>query len=145
MNRWDRITRWSARLMALALAIFCVWPKCQAALPLEPPENFFTNVADRLLQQQLGTRLADIQLAPTNQYSAAVHRIFQVAANLYDATSTNEFPTVFRPLFNVTATGAFLGGFTNDNSASTLQSWLQSNRYAAPLVIATRKGFPNFN
>jgi len=131
-------------VLVLALAPVSVC-SLQAALPLDPPEAFFTNVADRLLQQQLGLRLTDVRVAPTSEYSSAVHRIFQVTANIYDATTTNEFPAVFRPLFNVTSNSVSLAGFTNDASASTLPSWLESNPYGVPLVIAARKGIPNFN
>ena len=117
----------------------------RAALAVEPAEVFFNEVADRLLQQQLGRRLTEIQIAPTNQYRAAVHRILQVTANLYDATTTNDSPTVFRPLFATTSNGVFLAGFTNDNRVSTLAAWLDSNPHGLPLVIAARKGFPSFN
>jgi hypothetical protein len=116
-----------------------------AMLPLQPPEAFFTNVADRLLQQQLGVRLTEIQIAPTNQYSAAVHRLFQVTANVYDATSTNLYPTIFRPLFETRSNGVFLAGYTNNSHVSTSNEWLVSNPYGVPLVIAARKGFPNVN
>src|SRR5439155_6356593 len=32
-------------------------------------------------------------------YTPAVNRLLQMAANLYDATTTNFYPTVFRPIF----------------------------------------------
>lgn len=135
-----------ARFLAVCAAVlFSVTMRVAAALPMEPPEAFFTNVADRLLQQQLGVRLTEIQIAPTNQYSAAVHRVFQVTANVYDATSTNLYPAIFRPQFETRSNGVFLAGFTNDNHVSTLHEWLDSNPHGVPLVIATRKGFPNFN
>src|SRR5436305_7398353 len=105
-------------LRSILLLFVCT--RAIAALSLDPPENFFTNVADRLLQQQLGMRLTEIQIAPTNRYDAAVHRIFQVTANIYDATSTNDFPSVFRPLFETRSNGVFLAGFTNDNRVGTL-------------------------
>jgi hypothetical protein len=133
---------------ALALVLACwLWggSRTQAALPWHSPEAFFTNVADRLLEQQLGLRLAEIQIAPTNQYDAAVHRVLQVTANVFDATSTNEFPSVFRPRFTTNGGAVFLAGFTYDNRASTLPEWLASNPYRVPLVIAARKGFPAFN
>src|SRR5262245_4742401 len=76
-----------------------------AAPALDLPENFFTNIASRLLRQQLGMELTQIQIAPTNQYDSAVHRLFQVTANIFDATSTNEFPSVFRPLFETRSNG----------------------------------------
>ena len=85
----------------------------------------------------------EIQIAPTNQYDSAVHRLFQVTANIYDATSTNLYPTVFRPLFETRSNGVFLAGFTNDNRVTTLGEWLVSNPCNhVPLVIAARKGFP---
>ena len=40
----------------------------RAALSSEPAEVFFNEVADQLLQQQLGLRLTEVQIAPTNQY-----------------------------------------------------------------------------
>jgi hypothetical protein len=133
---------WTAILLSLGfLALF----PARAAVPLNPPETFFTNIANRLLQQQLGVRLSEVQIAPSNQYDATVHRLFQVAANIYDATTTNGFPTVFRPLFETRSNGVFLAGFTNDASVSTLPGWLESNPYGVPMVIAARKGLPNFN
>lgn len=118
-----------------------------AAAPLstEPAETFFTNVAARLLVQQLGVEWTQIQIAPTNQYDRAVHRLFQVTANLYDATSTNIYPSVFRPLFATNGGTVILAGFTNDHRLSTLGAWLESNPYGLPMVIAAKKGFPNFN
>ncbi|MGH7866395.1 MAG: hypothetical protein ACREP9_01915, partial [Candidatus Dormibacteraceae bacterium] len=73
-----------------------------------PPVPFFTNVAGRLLKSQLHLDLNQIQVYPTNQYTPAVHRLLQVAANLYDSTTNRCFqgpcsapyrPSVFRPLF----------------------------------------------
>ncbi len=118
-----------------------------AAAPLnsEPAENFFTNVAARLLRQQLGVEWTQIQIAPTNQYDRAVHRLFQLTANLYDATSTNEYPSVFRPLVTTNGGAVWLTGFTNDHRLSTLGAWLDANPHGLPLVIGAKKGFPNFN
>jgi len=48
---------------------------------LDSPIGFFTNVAARLLQSQLGLSLTNIQLYPTNQYTPSVHRLLQVAAS----------------------------------------------------------------
>ena len=74
------------------------------------PLGFFTNVASRLLAEELNVNLTRIQIYPTNQYTPAVHRLLQVAANLYDATTNRYYdpvpdtntiplPTVFRPFF----------------------------------------------
>lgn len=135
-----------------ALALVLAWSaligggtRAQAALPWDAPEAFFAQVADGLLAQQLGVRLTNIQIAPVNQYDAAVHRLLQVTANVFDATSTNAFPSVFRPRFTTNGGAVFLAGFTHDNRASTLPDWLASNPYRVPLVIAARKGFPAFN
>jgi hypothetical protein len=137
---------WPARTRFPLVLTFCFLASlARAALPLNPPEAFFTNLAEKLLQQQMGLRMADIRVSPTNEYSAAVHRIFQVTANIYDAMNTNAYPAVFRPLFTTNAEGVFIAGFVCDNSAATLGAWLSSNPYGVPLVIAARKGIPHFN
>ena len=47
-------------------------------------------------------------------YSPAVNRVLQMAANLYDATSTNFYPSVFRPIFKHDNLGnVFIMGYTN--------------------------------
>jgi hypothetical protein len=86
-----------------------------------PPLNtdnsvgFFTNVASRLLLSELNLDLTRIQIYPTNQYTPAVHRLLQVTANVYDATTTNLYPSVFRPLFSRDADGlgtnVFISGY----------------------------------
>lgn len=128
----------------LVAIVLCPW-SLPAVGPLDPSGNFFSKLAGRLLRQQLGVELTQIQIAPTNQYDSAMHRLLQVSANVYDATSTNEFPSIFRPLFEPRSNGVFLAGFTNDNSAGTLDAWLETNPYGLPMIIAARKGFPNFN
>ena len=91
---------------------------------------FFTNAAQRLLTDagyvvgptvngssptnilvanRAGKTSFQIQVYPTNLYNASVHRVLQLAANIYDATTNNAyklypnvnvgFPTVFRPIF----------------------------------------------
>ena len=88
------------------------------------PEQFFTNAAIRLLANagytagvgpnnllvvdNRGVTNLHIQIWPTNFYTPSVHRLLQLAANLYDA-STNRMingmvmthlPSVFRPVFD---------------------------------------------
>ncbi|HEY1661483.1 MAG TPA: hypothetical protein VGI03_03625 [Verrucomicrobiae bacterium] len=108
--------------------------------------------------------LTQIEIYPTNQYTPAVHRLLQVTANIYDATSTNHFPAVFRPLFNVDAFGdVYLIGYTNVPCVSdpsqlsapieavtlattpNLPAVVVTNVYNVPWIIAARKGFPTFN
>ncbi|MGH7990736.1 MAG: hypothetical protein ACREDS_11185, partial [Limisphaerales bacterium] len=133
------------------------------------PIDFFTNVASRLLSSQLNVDLPRIEIYPTNQYTPAVHRLLQVAANVYDATTTNFFPSVFRPTFNVVLengnTNVYINGYeqvasitgTSDaqldlpvnaaDFASTfgLGIFTNVNVYGVPWIIGAKKGFPNFN
>jgi hypothetical protein len=47
-------------------------------------------------------------------YTPAVQRLLQLAANIYDATTTNYFPSVFRPIFEHDSLGnIFVTGYTN--------------------------------
>jgi hypothetical protein len=47
-------------------------------------------------------------------YSPAVNRVLQMAANLYDASTTNFYPSVFRPVFKLDQfTNLFIVGYTN--------------------------------
>jgi hypothetical protein len=133
------------------------------------PVGFFTNVASRLLSSELNLDLMRIQIYPTNQYTPAVHRLLQVAANIYDA-STNRYydnstpltplPTVFQPVFGVengnvyitnfvevTDTSIFTNTLRSLNGGSNVVAALQPNDllFGVPLIIGTKKGFPNFN
>jgi hypothetical protein len=82
------------------------------------PLGFFTNAANVMLQS-LATNnpgyyppnlsITNIPLYPTNYYTAAVNRLLQLAANIYDASTnivTNGVspPDIFRPLFGVQRT-----------------------------------------
>lgn len=133
------------------------------------PLGFFTNVASRLLTSQLNLDLTRIQVYPTNQYTPAVHRLLQVAANVYDATTTNFYPSVFRPIFscdqNGFGTNVFVSGYiylsgvsgssdtnfsmpidVSDLAATNIQVVnLPVNLYGVPWIIGAKKGFPNFN
>ena len=86
---------------------------------LDSPAGFFTNVATRLLQSQMGLSLNHIQVYPTNQYTPAVHRLLQLSANLYDASTNTpiasypHLPSVFRPAFATQGSGETLQVFIN--------------------------------
>ncbi|HKI69843.1 MAG TPA: hypothetical protein VKA67_09665, partial [Verrucomicrobiae bacterium] len=76
------------------------------------PLAFFTNAAaamfkDYNLRDAFGNLITvtNIPLYPTNYYTPAVHRILQMAANIYDATTNGLFPTIFRPTFSVSPAG----------------------------------------
>ncbi|EEF59225.1 hypothetical protein [Pedosphaera parvula] len=82
------------------------------------PVEFFTNAANAMLSTLSSepgyTNLSTsyIPLYPTNGYTPAVHRMLQLAANIYDATTSREFrsgssgypyfPSVFKPILGVT-------------------------------------------
>ena len=87
-----------------------------------PRVEFFTNAADRLLASHTNfivnvngfvTNLSTgfIPIYPTNYYTPAVHRMLQLAANIYDATTNKsleigsdfDYPSVFRPIFGRTS------------------------------------------
>lgn len=131
-------------------------------------QAFFTNAADRLLRTQFpqwNFGLTNIPLWPTNLYSSAVHRLLQLSANIYDATTNNNltaaphFPSVFRPVFRKDGNNIFIAGYTNVNNLAFLgRPWRdlsvpadrdalapEDNVYGVPLVIGAKKGFPNFN
>ncbi|MDB6122032.1 MAG: hypothetical protein JWQ71_1025, partial [Pedosphaera sp.] len=136
--------------------------------------QFFTNAADRMLRAQY-TNSISITNIPiydgTNfYYSPAIHRVLQLAANIYDATTnrpfapgaTNYYPSVFRPTFGSKKGAVFINGFVEEGTA--VQNYmikplslpedadtiakkpnLTTNIYGVPWVIGAKKGFPNFN
>ncbi len=147
------------------------------------PTGFFTNVAMALFQQMnlhdFNGNLVTVTNIPIyedpaqfggtniNYYTPAVHRVLQLAANLFDAT-TNRFidggptnyPTVFRPIFRSQAGIATISGYEEvTNPAPAFYPMLYPsnfvkldqpenssiNIYGAPWVISAKKGFPNFN
>lgn len=123
------------------------------------PTAFFTNVASRLLAK-LNVDASHIQVCPTNEYTPAVHRLLQLTANLYDATTTNSYPTIFRPTFTGDGTNLFISGYaqldsTNlsaltmpisiSDAAALIGSNLTVNVYGIPWILGAKKGLPNFN
>ena len=66
-----------------------------------------------------------------------------MAANLVDATSTNRFPSVFRPEFNTDGAGnVFIFNYYEDGDSSRATTNLP---YGIPYVVGAKKGIPNFN
>jgi hypothetical protein len=150
--------------VGLCLALLAGMPAKATPFSAAGPDCFFTTVASRLLFSEMGLSLGQIQVYPTNQYTPAVHRLLQVTANIYDVTSTNYFPAVYRPVFSVDASNdVWLAGYTNvpcitDPSqlappidavalafTPNLPAFVLTNIYNVPWIIAARKGFPNFN
>ncbi|MDB6109486.1 MAG: hypothetical protein JWR69_1236 [Pedosphaera sp.] len=138
------------------------------------PVQFFTNAADKLLKD-LATNdpaprypyptdfgIAHIPISPTNYYTPAVHRMLQLAANMYDAGNSNIFPSVFRPVFtNGVGTNISIVGYTPVDETTNTFDYVSrplalpeeaskvdsktTNIYGVPWVIGAKKGFPNFN
>ncbi|MGO8675898.1 MAG: hypothetical protein ACLQVX_08505 [Limisphaerales bacterium] len=165
------------------------------------PVQFFTNAAARLIANAgyaagagpnpnpnslvytnaYGSLQLHIQLWPTNYYTPSVHRLLQLAANIYDATISNTvaypspaLPSVFRPIFGtmpgvpagspngiyitgyqevVNASMAGLGGgvtpvmrdLNRPQDRAAIGANLNDMVYGVPVVVAARKGLPNFN
>jgi hypothetical protein len=139
---------------------------------LQNPNCFFNAVASRLLSSELNLNLSCLQIYPTNAYTPAVNRLLQVTANIYDATTTNYYPSVFRPIFWKTnelifgklETNIYIVGYqyvqepitTNsqpifniptDIAAANFPYGLSTsnNIYGIPWILGAKKGLPNFN
>jgi hypothetical protein len=151
------------------------WSSFNPLTPWDVPTNkdlalkFFTNSAQRILESmkpdfvnwaiQGGANMTNwytnsvtnvnhILVWPANFYANSVHRIMQLAANIYDAGRTDPFPSVFRPIMDrdgVNPTNVYIVGWTNDNSMAGLATWLADNTNGIPLVVGAKRGFPNFN
>jgi len=130
------------------------------------PQDFFTNTAIKLLANAgytVGTNgtitnlhllVADssgrvnlqIPVFPVNYYTPSVHRLFQLAANIYDATTNRPFvtgqnvypycPTVFRPLFEWARVPTGYG--TNANVVFITGFREVTNTFAPPMVQVER-------
>mgnify|MGYP001548139207 CR=1 FL=1 len=160
---------YSSWLTPLVLALVLAAARSHSA-PLfatDTPDGFFTNVASRLVFCELGLNLTHLHIYPTNQYTPPVQRLVQVTANIYDATTTNFYPSVFRPVFSTDATGTniFISGYEQvvsvsgindpqlappvDVSALVLSgtSFTNSavNIYGVPWIIGAKKGLPGLN
>ncbi|MHB9006489.1 MAG: hypothetical protein ACYDC1_06115, partial [Limisphaerales bacterium] len=129
--------------------------------------NVFTNYVVGDTRVRPGFSVTNIMVYPTNEYSATVHRLLQVALNLYDA-STNRgtvypyLPTVMQPLLGVVGTNVYITGYTEVTNVTFLSGLLpldlnlaadrttlatrpQSVVYNVPFLVGAKKGYPNFN
>lgn len=134
------------------------------------PIHFFTNVAQRLLitlSPELNLR--DVEIHPVNRYTPEVHRLLQVAANLYESltnrtTGQARLPTVFRPLFTSSGSRVAISGYVEETGSRFVSNrWFDlnlredrellrgnyvrsnANVFGQPIIIGAKKGFPNFN
>jgi hypothetical protein len=166
-----------------------VFPDAETNLVPWQPIQFFTIAADRMLRLYTANWLASNYGSFTNTfgasvtsafgitkipvmvnghfvYSPAVNRLLQLSANIYDATTTNSYPSVFRPLFTVPASGTvYISGYTQETGTFNHGTELASpdlsppidvsslgtgtnmlvNVYGVPWIVGAKKGLPNFN
>ncbi|HXC99678.1 MAG TPA: hypothetical protein VN048_10080 [Verrucomicrobiae bacterium] len=107
---------------------------CAAAgFDTSSPLNYFSSVADKFLRARAGLSVTNIPIYPTNCYTPSVHRLLQLAANIYDASTNKtsaapddfDYPSVFRPVLGISsadeATNIFISGYvevTNTNEST---------------------------
>jgi hypothetical protein len=181
----------------LAVTNYVPWTdtaRIQAALgnTVNPALLFFTNAVDRMLREYSTDWLArdfviytnrfrteqiitltNIPVIVSNQfvYSPGLHRILQLAANIWDTKpntrALDRLPTVFRPRFVVRDENIYINGFVEEFTLDSIQAntanrpvadLLATNNpaamippdgnimvYGVPPVVGARKGLPNFN
>ena len=105
-------------------------------------------------------------------YTPAVNRLLQLAANMYDATTNDYYPHVFRPMFTVVNANGFrdvyIDGFREVSALTSFSigtapldvpmdvtspalvsdaavAQANGNIYGVPWIIGAKKGLPNFN
>ena len=101
-------------------------------------------------------------------YSSAVNRVLQLAANLYEASTNETYPSVFRPVFTIdqytnlfivgysNVTGVLVGSPANDIQFSLPYDVSQlgylprntamlTNIYGVPWIIGAKANLPGFN
>ena len=176
MEPFGRTGKYGRLRVLLCGVAFLLMTKAAFAVPpisTADPNVFFNTVAARLLSSELNMDLSAIPIYPTNQYTPAVHRLLQVTANIYDCTTTNYYPTVFRPLFwktneligGVYQTNIYLTGYQYVQEPLSISgppiftpptepgdpaipfglSGMSNNIYGMPWSIGVKKGLPNFN
>jgi hypothetical protein len=104
------------------------------------PVDFFTNAANRLFASSgLNFDTTRIQIYPTNYYTPSIHRLLQIAANMYDATTNRitagantypYLPSVFKPQFLATFTNGtevWITGYQEVGNASQFFSQIPQN------------------
>jgi hypothetical protein len=135
--------------------------------------NSFTNTFGASVTNAFGVANIPVLVNGRMVYSAAVQRILQLAANMYDSVYYMDhfvpalgsapaayLPSVFQPIFYVTngnvyitnfaeiTDTSFLGNPPRDiNAGSSIVAALQPRDlvFGVPLIIGAKKGFPNFN
>jgi hypothetical protein len=136
--------------------------------------DFFTNAADAMLHTLVDSSLvktnssiyyfegwavptnfmlsaANIPIYPTNFYSSTVHRVLQMAANLYDSTTNDTrggvtnygFPSVFMPILKGDGNNVAIVGYRSADNQD-VQNLLSANPTVQKLLTPTDRIFdPN--
>lgn len=113
--------------------------------------------------------VTNIMVWPVNEYTPTIHRLLQLALNIYDATTNRTglsdypyVPTVLRPTFRLEGTNVFISGYTEVTNTAFLRDFVLRDLnnpqdrqaldtdanpvvYDVPFLIGAKKGFPNFN
>jgi hypothetical protein len=90
-------------------------------LDAKDPVGFFTTVADKMLRSTFSFGVTNIPVYSNgvSVYTPSVQRLLQLSANIYEASTTNFYPAVFRPIFQSDNLGnIFITGYTNLSSVS---------------------------
>jgi hypothetical protein len=140
-----------ARIFFFALCLYSAMFSSAFSKPVLNPDDpigFFTTVADKMLQNTFNFGVSNIPVYSNGvfAYTPSVHRLLQLSANIYEASTTNYYPTVFRPIFEMDNLGnIFIIGYTNLISAagSNSVSGLGDPQLASPYDIASLSNFPN--
>jgi hypothetical protein len=117
-----RTTNIRACLLSLivSLAIVC-GASARPTLDTGDPVGFFTTVANKMLLDTFSYGVTNIPVYSNSVfvYTPSVQRLLQLSANIYEASTTNFYPTIFRPLFEQDNFGnVFIIGYTNLSSGS---------------------------
>jgi hypothetical protein len=140
------------------------------------PNGKYYRIGDTLVRTDFS--MTNIQVYATNaatpgivlnEYTPTIHRILQVAANIYDAMTNRAdmLPSVFMPVFTNTGTNIIITRFvtvggrgeTNSAEAFLAREWIDPesaftnrilalspyNLWGQHMVIGAKKGHPNFN
>ncbi len=157
--------QWLRGGLMLAGLLLATCAQAGPKLSTDDPTAFFNTLGGILLKSELNLDLRHLQVWPTNQYTPAAHRLLQVTANLYDATTNRAdafgpLPTVFKPVFQRDGAGVFITSYVEvvgdstphltkprdlRDAAEVAALEPNDNVYGVPWVIGARKGLPNFN
>ena len=130
----------------VSLAVVCN-ASAKTTLNTSDPIWFFTTVANKMLLNTFGFGVTNIPVYSNGVfvYTPSVQRLLQLTANIYEASTTNFYPTVFRPIFEQDNLGnIFIIGYTNLSSESgpNTVSGAGDAQLALPYDVANLSSFP---